>query len=174
MRLFSELKADLARIDKPSLRNAMRWYCLPQGECYPYVVWMRLLQATRRHTFMKLLFGVPIYILYRHFEIKYGIHANVNISIGPGFRPVHGPCNLNAASIGANFTVYSGATIGTHKGGIPTIGDNVSIFPNAVVCGPITIGNNAIIGALSYISHDINEGGKHHTRISIIPLERES
>jgi len=166
--MLSTLRQDLARISEPTVLNGLRCYFLPRGECFPYVFWLRVLQAVRRHLAAKILFGFVTYIIYRHFEFKYGIHANANVEIGGGFRPVHGPCNLNAAKIGRNFTVYSGVTIGINKGGIPTVGDNVSIFPNAVVCGPIAIGNNVTIGAISYVSRDLPDGAKFHSSTSTL------
>lgn len=157
-----KIKEDLSRIATPSLLNGLRWYFFPRGECFPFVVWLRILQSVRRNKLLKILFGLPVYVIYRHFEFKYGIHANANVEIGGGFRPVHGPCNLNAARIGRNFTVYSGVTIGLNKGGIPTIGNDVSVYPNAVVCGPIDVGDGAVIGALTYVSHDVLEGQVVH------------
>ena len=162
MRLIEDLKADLARLGAPGASAAVKWYFFPRGECFPYVFWLRMLQAVRRHRALKPLFGAVVYLVYRHFEFKYGIHANANVEIGGGFRPVHGPCNLNAARIGKNFTVYSGVTIGVHRGGVPVIGDGVSVFPNAVVCGPVSIGDGAVIGALSYVAQDVPPGGKVH------------
>ena len=160
--MFNVIKEDLARIDRPTLKNAVKWYFLPRGECFPFVVWLRALQFVRRHFLLKLLLGIPVYLVYRHYEFKYGIHANANIAIGGGFRPVHGPCNLNASRIGKNFTVYSGVTIGILRGGVPDIGDNVSIYPNAVVCGEIKIGDGATIGALTYVAKDVSAGEAVH------------
>ena len=153
--LISTLKSDLLRLETPTVRNAVKWYFLPKGECFPYVVWLRILQSVRRMRLIKWILGLPVYFIYRHYEFKYGIHANANIDIGGGFRPVHGPCNLNAAKIGKNFTVYSGVTVGICKGGVPTIGDDVSIYPNAVICGGISIGDRATIGALTYVSRNV-------------------
>ena len=160
MSALSEIKADLGRIGRPSLRMFVTWYFSPRGECFPYNVWLRLLQGVRRHGFLRLTIGPVVYLIYRHYEFKYGIHANANTEIGGGLRVVHGPCNLNAARIGRNFTVYSGVTIGKHRGAIPTIGDNVSIYPNAVVVGDIAIGDGAVIGALSYVDKSVGAGGK--------------
>ena len=38
---------------------------------------------------------------------------------------------------------------------MPIIGNNVSIGSGAVVVGPITIGDNVIIGANSYVDKDV-------------------
>ena len=152
------VKSDLARIAKPTLCNALKYYFVPRGECFPYVVWFRILQAVRGKPLLKCLFGSLVYWRYRHFEFKYGIHGNANIEIGPGLHVVHGPNNLNAERIGKNFTVRQFVTIGEHEGGCPTIGDDVTINPSAVVVGPIVLGDGCTIGALSYVSHDVPPG----------------
>lgn len=158
MKLKDDLLADLARIAAPTLANGLRWYFLPRGYSFPYDVWLRLLQCVRRHRLLKFTVGPIVYWRYRHFEFKYGIHGNANIEIGPGFHVVHGPNNLNAERIGKNFTVRQFVTIGEHGGGRPIIGDNVTINPSAVVVGPITLGDGCVIGALSYVSHDVPPG----------------
>ena len=153
------IRQDLSRIAKPTLFNALKGYFIPRCECFDFIVWLRILQWMRQqnHTHLFLItwpLSFAVYLIYRHFEFKYGIHPNANIEIGPGFRPVHGPCHLNATRIGSNFTVYPGVTIGINKGGVPTIGNNVTIYTNAVVCGPITLQDGAIVRALEYLGHD--------------------
>lgn len=55
--------------------------------------------------------------------------------------------------IGANCTVYQNVTIGSDKkGNVPMIGNNVIIFPGAVLIGNISIGDNCIIGANSFLN----------------------
>ena len=157
--MLNIIKHDLARIAKPTLINGLKWYFFPKGECFDFVVWLRIQQWIRHCKLLNILtfnlINIITYIVYRHFEFKYGIHPNANTNIGSGFRPIHGPCNLNAAKIGKNFTVYPGVTIGINHGGIPTIGDNVTIYTNSVVCGPITIKDGSIIRALSYTDKSI-------------------
>ena len=63
-------------------------------------------------------------------------------------------------SIGKNFSVYQGVTIGRNaKPGReinnPIIGDNVTVFTNAVVAGGITIGDNVTIGAGAVVMKDV-------------------
>lgn len=158
MELIDIIRCDLGRVAKPTFRNAIRNYFVPRGESFPFVVWFRISQCVRRNRVLKCVLGPLVYCLYRHFEFKYGIHANANIEVGPGFHPVHGPNNLNAEKIGKNFTVRQFVTIGEHNGGRPIIGDDVTINPNAVVVGPIVLGDGCTIGALSYVSHDVPPG----------------
>ncbi len=122
---------------------------------FRFTFWFRVLLYFK-HEFGKYGSVIPYYIL-RHYEYKYGIHANSNINVGEGLHIVHGDgIHLNCKEIGRNFTVYQGVTLGVDKnGGIPTICDNVSIYPNAVVVGDIIIGNGATIGANSFVNRDV-------------------
>lgn len=97
--------------------------------------------------------------MYKHYEKKYDIHGNSNIEIGPGFMVVHGSgVYLNVREIGSCFTVYQGVTLGTGSDhDIPIVGDGVTIYPNAVVCGGIHLGNGCIVGANAFVSSSVAE-----------------
>lgn len=62
---------------------------------------------------------------------------------------------------GKNLTVYQGATIGKNsktdkeKNPMPIIGDNVTVYTNAVVAGNIVIGDNVEIGAGTVVMKDV-------------------
>lgn len=56
--------------------------------------------------------------------------------------------DLNATSIGDNFTFKNSLTIGQKDGKSPIIGNNVYVGVNVVIIGGITIGNNVKIGAV--------------------------
>lgn len=81
--------------------------------------------------------------------------------IGEGLVIYHGHGTVIAAhEIGRNFSVYQGVTIGRNakpgrKINNPIIGDNVTIFANAVVAGGITIGDNVTIGAGAVVMKDV-------------------
>ena len=154
--LRETLVADVARLHR---RTSFGAYWLPRGDSYPYVFWLRVLQACRQNVLLRYTMGVVVYLIYRHYEFKYGIHANPNIDIGKGLYVVHGGnVHLNCERIGDNLTVYQGVTFGVHDGGRPTVGNNVTVYPNAVVVGAVKIGDGATIGALSYVSHDVPAG----------------
>ena len=57
--------------------------------------------------------------------------------------------------IGENCTIYQNVTIGYKDKGCPSIGNNVKIYPNAVVFGDITIGDNVIIEAGSVVTKSV-------------------
>lgn len=79
--------------------------------------------------------------------------------IGENFWLPHRYCVINAEKIGKNVSILQGVTIGDdHKGQRPMIGDNVVIYPNAVVAGGISIGNDVYISAGSFVNFDVPDG----------------
>ncbi|WP_155243034.1 serine O-acetyltransferase [Clostridium butyricum] len=97
-------------------------------------------------------------ILSKILEKIYMPQRNLYITadkIGTGLVVYHGFSTIiYAKQIGKNCTIYQQVTIGKTND-IPTIGDNVTICPGAIVIGGICIGNNSIIGAGSVITKDI-------------------
>ncbi len=94
--------------------------------------------------------------------------SNVEIGINKtkfidgGLFVVHASgCVISTHRAGRNLTVFQGVTIGDsgerNKDGYknPVIGDNVTIYANAVVAGGIKIGNNVTIGAGSVVLKDV-------------------
>jgi len=83
--------------------------------------------------------------------------------IGPGFRLDHGQALVvnDGTVFGANCTVRNSTTIGNKqlKDGTysraPRFGDRVNIGANAVIIGPITIGDDALIGAGAVVVKDV-------------------
>ena len=57
--------------------------------------------------------------------------------------------------VGKNCTIFQNVTIGCKKYKTPVIGDNVCIYPNSIIFGDITIGDNAIIGAGAVVLKDV-------------------
>ena len=92
-------------------------------------------------------------------EIYYSTQIGKGFNIQHGFGIVVGP----RYSIGENFTIHQGVTLGQKNLNSPdekiVIGNNVTIFANAVVLGNINIGNNVRIGANSVLLHDAIDNG---------------
>lgn len=81
------------------------------------------------------------------------IHGQIEIyysaRIGKGLKINHGGGSVVGARcvIGDNCLLHQGVTLGDKNGGRPTIGNNVIIYPGAKILGPISIGDDSIIGA---------------------------
>lgn len=116
---------------------------------------------------------------------KHAIDIMPEIEIGPGLRLPH-PHTITigwAAWIGANVTILHNVTIGgpSHPRDFrcdvpsphvpadtyrpcPRIEDEVIVYSGSFVVGPITIGRGAVIGAESWVDHDLGPGAMHRGR----------
>jgi serine acetyltransferase len=93
------------------------------------------------------------------------IKRDIEISgkIDGAFVIYHGQGTIiSCTKAGTNFSVYQNVTVGRNKGKEskngdikPVIGNNVSIYPGAVVAGGIIIGDNVEIAANSVVLKDV-------------------
>ena len=91
---------------------------------------------------------------------KYGLEI-LSKNIGTGLYIGHAH-NINvhpAAVIGKNCNLNKGCTIGRenrgYRNGVPSVGDDVWIGSNAMVCGKIKIGNDVLIAPNAYVNFDV-------------------
>lgn len=121
----------------------------------------RLTQHYRRKN--RFLFYFFYWWLQR-LKVKYGFDISYRTQIGKGFYIGHfGNIVIHGdAILGENCNISQGVTIGVSnygkKIGVPTIGNNVFMGPNAGIFGNITIGNNATIGANAVVTENIPNG----------------
>ena len=107
------------------------------------------------------ILGLYWKIVLRHFQIKYGFQIYPETQIGEGLYLGHwGSLVVNPkAVIGKNCNIAQGVTIAqANRGkneGVPHIGDEVWIGPNAVLVGNIKIGNNVLIAPNAFINFDV-------------------
>ena len=94
-----------------------------------------------------------------------GVEFRTKFIIGEGLRVYH-PHDIvigKNVRIGKNATIFNGVTLGARTliveddykeqdSRYPIIGDNVTIFPGAKILGPVTIGDNCIVGANSVVN----------------------
>jgi serine O-acetyltransferase len=86
------------------------------------------------------------------------LHLNCAL-IGPGLFIEHGfATTLTAALVGADCTVNQQVTVGHTGRGQPVIGDRVRLCAGAVVVGPVTVGDDATIGANATVVRDVPAG----------------
>lgn len=156
------IRSDLSRLAKPTFVNFLKLYFRPAGSTFQYNVWLRALYSCKKTPFLKYTIGLPTYLVYIHMGRKYGIFANSNIYIGPGLMFVHGGAvYLNCNSIGNNFTVYQGVTLGNVTIGdekVPIVKNNVTIYTGAVIAGDVVLNDNCTVAANSYVRENVSTG----------------
>ncbi len=83
-------------------------------------------------------------------------------SIGPGLVLPHpfGIAIGRNVTVGRRVVISHNVSIGANLGsvGVPTIGDRVVICPNAMVFGPIEIGEGSILGAGAFVDFNVPPG----------------
>ena len=97
---------------------------------------------------------------YRFWTVVTGAEIPLNAQIGGGLLIPHpnGIVIHSGAVIGPNCLIFQQVTIGSGKGGLPTIGGHVDIGAGAKVLGGIIIGDHARIGANAVVITDVPAG----------------
>lgn len=135
-------------------------------ESFKVTFWFRI-GSLVLNKYRKCKLWLPVYIIvkliYKHIQHKTGIQLPLGTKIGEGLRFFHHDCIIIAqmSTIGKNVSIHQGVTIGRsfygNHAGVPTIGDNVVVFPGAKIIGKVTIGDNAVIGANAVVVNDVPE-----------------
>ena len=80
-------------------------------------------------------------------------------AIGPGLFIQHGySACISAVSIGSNCWINQNAVVGYSVHGRPTLGNDVTVGPGAVVTGPITLHDGCRIGPNAVVFRDVAPG----------------
>ena len=97
------------------------------------------------------------HVLIRNILIaKHSIDVGEAVNIGNGLKLPHPFCIVIGRNVvvGNQVTIYQGVTIG-YKKGYPKIGDEVIIYPNCTIVGPIEVGYQVTVGANTFIDKSI-------------------
>ncbi len=146
--MFDNMRADLKAVQKrdPAARSAFEVFLLYSG--FHAVTNHRIAHFFYRH---KLFFLARLASQLNRFFT--GIEIHPAAKVGPGLFIDHGMGVVigETAEIGANCTIYQGATLGGTGKDVgkrhPTIGNNVMVGAGAKVLGPFTVGDNSKIAA---------------------------
>ena len=119
--------------------------------------------------------------LYRHL-----IEVDRDVRIGKGLKMPH-PKNIiiaDTAIIGDDVQINHGVTIGGnfkrsrqvegHTRKIAIIGNHVSILSNAIIGGPLIIGDSVVVGANSVVTKDVPENSIVFGQNQIKRIESET
>jgi serine acetyltransferase len=106
---------------------------------------------------------------------KHSIDIQADIRIGPGlmFPHPHGITLGWALRLGRNVTILHGVSIGGLVGEAdeeqmsPVIGDDVVIYMDSMVLGPIMLGDGSVVAAGSWVDHDLAPGEVHRGRAEL-------
>lgn len=165
--MFPTLSRDLARCGTTRAGRAREVLCNTG-------MWPVLVYRFRRWVFTECRPAIvrkPLGMLGTLLGIAAEVATNITLpptaGIGPGLYIAHtGYVVLSSGVvIGANCTLTQGVTIGhggggaARKGGSPVLGDRVYVGPGAIVIGPITIGDDALIGAGAVVTRAVPPRG---------------
>ena len=86
-----------------------------------------------------------------------GIELYFSADIGKGLKINHGIGLVVGARvrIGEQALLHHNITVG-EKNGRPSIGNNVTVYPGAVIVGEIHVGDHCTIGANTFLDKDLN------------------
>lgn len=109
---------------------------------------------------LRKLFSLIYWVLYKWVQILTGIELPCEVELGRGFVIDHfgGIVISGYAKFGDNCRIRNGVVVGlsrTDEPRAPVIGHHVDIGAGAKILGPITIGNNVLIGANAVVIRDV-------------------
>lgn len=118
---------------------------------------MMFLLLGRAYTIIRIPFVPLLFPLYAYSNCEISYHAE----IGPGLSILHpsmGVVVSRFAKIGKNLTLTGGNVIGAkpsiRQGGVLMIGDDMNLGANAVVLGPVVLGDRVTVGASAMVNKD--------------------
>jgi serine O-acetyltransferase len=88
------------------------------------------------------------------FELYYSADIDEGLKINHGMGLVVGA----RVHVGKRAVLHHNVTLGEGKGGRPTLGDDVMLYPGCSVLGNIRVGNRAVVGANSVCLIDVPDG----------------
>ncbi|MGD1845977.1 MAG: serine O-acetyltransferase [Salibacteraceae bacterium] len=113
-----------------------------------------------------LLYRVSRYLYLRNREDRALITSNAarylthmelyySADIGPGLKINHGLGLVVGARVklGRQALLHHNVTLGEKNGGRPEIGNEVTIYPGAIIIGKVHIGDKSTVGANSLVMH---------------------
>lgn len=157
------LEEDLKRFDgkKPTLKDWILknevWYI------FHYIRHLRYVEYYKGRGWLAMLMFLWHFLRYKRlgFMLKFTIYPD---TIGAGFRVYHAGDFVHVGPnvrIGRNCTMLPGVVFG-NKTEVPDdchviVGDNCYFGLGAKIFGGVTIGNNVTVGAMSVVTHDIQD-----------------
>ncbi len=157
--MFRTLREDIAAVfaKDPAARSRLEVIC-----CYPglqAICWHRVAHFLWRHRLFLLA-----RLISHHSRFFTGIEIHPGARIGRRFFIDHGMGVVigETAEIGDDVLLYQGVVLGgtsmENKKRHPTLGSNVVVGSAAILLGPITVGDGALVGANSVVVKSVPPG----------------
>lgn len=150
-------RIEIVRKDKFSWRRLLRNKANRRRN---FLFWWRLASEMHEHGTKRQKKAASS--IFSMLKDRYASDIALEARIGPGLHVPHhtGVVISNRARIGSHFTIRQNTTIGGVQGmtesDVIRIGNNVDIGANSCLVGPITVGDNVVIGAMSFVNKDID------------------
>jgi serine O-acetyltransferase len=123
----------------------------------------RLLRSLRAYQAARLQGGVLGKVLQHRWALSHRFWSVItqaeiplNAQIEGGLMMPHpnGVVIHPRVRIGPNCIIFQQVTLGSSKGGVPTLGGHVDVSAGAKILGGVIIGEHALIGANAVVIHD--------------------
>lgn len=150
--------ADLNAVSKSNSKLInLKWFLFNHTLHLLFLI--RIGQDLYRLPFIGKLLGFIVEYIIR---VVYASDISCRANIGPGLSIIHGHDIVIGGNvvIGARCKIFNGVTLGNKDtsqsgfGNQPTIGSDVLLSTGAKILGPITIGDNVVVGANSVVIND--------------------
>jgi serine O-acetyltransferase len=162
--MFDHIRKDVRRCGE-TFRERVREIMLNPG------MWAILGYRFRRRLYtahmpcwLRWPFSLAACVVQLGIELATGIQLSAGAKVGPGLYIPHiGTIVVGSGCVlGKNCTLCHGTTLG-HRGGgkngkpteKPIIGDRVYIGPGSFLLGPITVGEDSVIGASAVVTRSV-------------------
>jgi serine O-acetyltransferase len=165
--VLRELSQDLRRCGETPGQRVREVFSNPGMWAVTGYRFCRWVYALKAHWLIRKPLNIVAGIVSLFVQVTSGITLPARARIGPGlYIPHTGYIVVNSQTvIGANCTLTQGVTIGHGGGGrepgagSPSVGDRVYIGPGAAIIGPITVGDDALIGVGAVVTRSVPPRG---------------
>lgn len=154
--MFRQIRADIDK--KVQLSGGRLGVLLQRGTLAVIVYRFGRFARELRIPIVSHALKVCYYPMFYLVQMLTGISVQAYTKIGPRFVVRNHSCIFVVAeSIGADFTICEGVTVGNIRGKsrLPIIGNNVYLEPGCKVLGDVTIGDNVVVRANSLVLNDV-------------------